>query len=432
MKRIVLTILFFIPGIIVYSQQAGTSSFDVAGIKVILKPTIKDIVNVSMYYKGGVANYTDDLAGIENLALLATTECGAGKYTRDMFKNRAESYGIEITGSSDYDFGVINMNCISRFFDQGWDLFVSAVSSPVFGEKELQMLKEKVVSGIRQSESIPDGRINQLTMQHAFNGTPYARNPSGEEATIRKLTAADVKNYYYNQLVNKNKMFIVVVGKITKEEISKRIQAAFASLPVKPYKRVVYAAPALEDKKPLLEQRQLATNYITASINAPAMTSADYMPYRLAIAALSNKLFIEIRAKRNLSYAPYAFATTRLMPFGVMYVSTTNPKASTEVMLDLLKKTMENGFSYEELVSSKSGFITNNYIKEQSTAAIAASLGIAEVMGDWELADKAAELIRKVRLEQMNAVLKKYVNNVQWNYLGDLTLAGQEVFGSGI
>jgi zinc protease len=422
MKRIAIHIYFLFIAFGAYSQSKATS-FDVAGIKVILKPTQKQIINVSMYYRGGVSNYPAAMAGIENLALAATTECGTKKFSKDAFKDREDAYGVEVGGSSGYDNGVISMNCISRFFNQGWELFADAITNPVFDAKELEMLKEKMVSGIKQSESDPDERIDQLTIQNAFAGTFYAVDPLGTESSLAKLTSADVKEYYYKQLLNKKRMFIVVVGKISKEEVIKRITASFASLPSKPYTPAVYGASSVPSTKVLIEERPLATNYITASINAPAVSSSDYLPYRLAISVLSNRLFREIRTKRNLSYAPYAHSVNRLMPYAVMYVSTTEPKASIEVMVEELRELRESGFSEDELASGKSSFITNNYMKEESTAAIASSLGSAEIFGDWRIADETAERITKVKLEEMNAVLKKYVNTIRWTYLGDKKLA---------
>lgn len=332
---------------------------------------------------------------------------------------------MEVTGSSGYDHGAISMNCISKYFNEGWDLFAEAVKNPVFEENELNMLKEKMISGIKQSESDPDERIEQMTLENAFNGTPYAINPAGTEASLQKFTAAEIKNYYFNQLLNKKRMFIVVVGKISKEDIIKRINSSFASLPVKPYKPSVLSGPTATSAKLLVENRALATNYITGSFNAPPVSSSDYLPYRLAISSLSNRLFREIRTKRNLSYAPYAHSVNRLMPYAMMYVSTTDPKAAVKVMIEELKDLRENGFTDEELASGKSGFITNNYMKEESTGAIASALGSAEILGDWRIADETAERITKVTLEQMNAVLKKYVSTIRWSYLGDKKLADE-------
>ena len=432
MKHIHLHIFLLFISVSVFGQNTATS-FDVAGIKVILKPTIKEVIDVNMYYRGGVANYPAEKAGLENLSLAATTECGTKKYTGNAFRDRAESYGIDLGGSSNYDYGIISMTCISRFFDQGWDLFAEAVSNPVFEQRELDMLKEKIVSGVKQSESDPDDRIEQLTMQNAFAGTPYAINPSGEESTLSKLTAKEVRDYYYNTLLNKKRMFIVIVGKITKEQVIKKIQASFANLPVKTYKPAVLNVPAATGKL-LSEQRQLATNYITGSFNAPPVNSPDFLPFRLAISNLSNKLFREIRTKRNLSYAPYAYASTRLMPFAVMYVSTTEAKASVEVMIEELRDLRETGFTEEELQSGKSNFITSNYMKEESSGAIAAALGNAEIMGDWRIAEESANRIQKVTLKEMNEVLKKYVSDIRWTFLGDEKVlnSSREVFKSKI
>ncbi len=430
MRRITINILFLFITLNALAQSKA-SSFDVAGIKVIMKPTQKEVISVSMYYRGGVANYQADKAGIENLALEAATECGTKKYNKDAFKDREDAYGVEVVGSSGFDSGTISMNCISRFFDQGWELFAQAVVNPVFETREVEMLKEKLVSGIKQSESDPDERIDQLTIKNAFSGTPYAVHPEGEEATIMKLSAQEVKNYYFNQLLNKNRMFIVVVGKISKAEVIKRITASFASLPAKKYVQKVYSKPSAAVKL-LTEDRALATNYITGSMQAPSVSSADYLPYRLAISSLSNRLFREIRTKRNLSYAPYAHSVNRLMPYGVMYVSTTSPKEAVQVMIDELKDLRENGFTEEELASGKSGFVTNNYMKEESTGAIASSLGSAEILGDWKIADETAERITKVTLAQMNTVLKKHVKSIRWSYLGDKKLADEaaSVFNS--
>ncbi|MBC8054476.1 MAG: insulinase family protein [Sphingobacteriaceae bacterium] len=431
MKRIASNIFFLFITLGALAQSRATS-FDVAGIKVILKPTQKEIINVSMYFRGGVANYPADKAGIEHLALAATTECGTKKYDKDLFKDREDAFGVEVGGSSGYDHGTISMNCISRFFNEGWGLFADAVVNPVFEEKELEMLKEKMISGIKQSEADPDDRIEQMTIQNTFAGSPYAIDPAGQEATLSKITAAEVRAYYYNQLLNKNRMFIVVAGKISREEVTKRIAAAFASLPSKPYMPFVYSFPKHSNAKILIEERALATNYITGSINAPAVSSSDYLPFRLAISAFSNRLFREIRTKRNLSYAPYASSVNRLMPYAFMYVSTTDPKTSVEVMIEELKDLRENGFSEEELSSGKSGFITNNYMKEESTGAIAAALGSAEILGDWRIADETADRITKVTLAEMNSVLKKYVNTIRWSYLGDKKLADEaaDVFKS--
>ena len=45
--------------------------------------------------------------------------------------------------------------------------------------------------------------------------TPYTTPPEGTEQTVNKLTGDDLKRYYIS-LLNKNKIFIVAAGNITK------------------------------------------------------------------------------------------------------------------------------------------------------------------------------------------------------------------------
>jgi predicted Zn-dependent peptidase len=153
-------------------------------------------------------------------------------------------------------------------------------------------------------------------------------------------------------------------------------------------------------------------------MNAPAYTSADYVPYRLAFASLSDKLFTEIRTKRNLSYAPQAFARGGAIPYSAVYVTTTNPKAAVEVMVDQIDSFKTTGFTEKDLKNSKALFITSNYMKDESTNAIAASLGAAETLGNWKIAEELPALINNTTQDQMTSAFRKYITGIKWNYLG--------------
>ncbi len=422
MKRLLLALFLTFVATDLVQAQNNTVEFTVEGIKVIFKPTVKDVISVRMYFRGGVANYTQPQAGIEHLTLGATAECGTKKYDANQFKDIADKYGVEIGGSADYDYGDINMICITKYFNQGWDLFSEAVMNPVFDENEVQLLKNKLLADVKQRESDPDARIEHLLFQNAFKGTIYATDPKGTEETITPLNSAALKAHY-QQLLNKNRMFIVVAGKISQQELTEKIKASFAAIPAKPYQPLVYQAPVWSDNKLLAENRSLATNYANAIMNAPPMGSPDYIPYHMGISALSGGLFAEIRTKRNLSYAPGALAANMQMPYSVMYVSTPSPKDAVKAMMDELYNLMHRGITSSGLKELKSGFITSTYVKQQESNAITGSLGVAEVMGDWKLSDGAADKVEEVTTEQIQKAINKYIVGVRWAYLGDINLA---------
>ncbi|WP_448697309.1 M16 family metallopeptidase [Mucilaginibacter sp. AW1-3] len=424
MKRLILTATLLFTGSITLLAQQHTTSFDVEGIKVIFKPTVKDVISVRMYFRGGVSNYTAEQAGIEQLAIGGTTECGTKKYEANQFKDYADQYGIEIGGSADYDFSDINMICVSKYFNQGWDLFTEAVMNPVFKESEIQLLKNKILAGIKQQDTDPDTRISRLVMQNVFKGTMYATDPKGTEATISALPTDAIKNFY-QQIFNKNRMFIVVAGKISKDELIAKIKASFATIPSRPYQPAVYQAPEINDNKLLAEDKALATNYVNAIMNAPSMSSPDYTAFHMGISGLSGTLFSEIRTKRNLSYSPGAYAVNMQMPYAIMYVTTSFPKDAINVMIEQLNRIKSVGVTSSGLKELKSSYITSSYVKQQESNAITGNLGQAEIMGNWDLFETAADRVEDVTAEQIQKALNKYIAGVRWCYLGDIKLANE-------
>jgi zinc protease len=419
MKYILFFILISSASINTSVAQGKTEKFSVDGITVLMKPTVKDIVNVSVYYRGGVADYSADKAGLANIALAATTECGTKNYSKNEFKDKADKFGIAIYGSSTYDYGTVNLNCISKYFNEGWELLTEAVKVPVYNEKEFDLLKQKSISGIKARESNPDAKIMKMAVDNTFKGTVYETDPAGEVNTMEKITAEEAKDFYYKTLLNKNKIFIVVAGKISKTDIMAKIKKAFSDLPASPYKEHVYHTPVINTNSLHIEPRTLATNYIMGVMNSAAYTAPDYVANRLAFVTFSQNLFTEVRTKRNLSYAAYSYSITDKMPYAIMYVSTTEPKASAEVMNNEIKRLKKEGFSQKELTGSKNLYITATFMKEESTSALASSIGNAEILGDWKMSDDFINKAQKVTPAEMTNSFKKYIKGVNWNYLGD-------------
>jgi len=435
MKRII--IFFFVPVLFVAGKAIGqgTTSFDVDGVKVIFKPTPKQIVSVSVYFRGGTANYTQDREGIENLALNGALDCGTAVYPTAVFKDKADLIGAKLGATAGLDASRISLNCIAKYFNEGWDLLASAVTKPVFAETDLNNLKEKTIGGLKAADANPDSRLHTLAMTSAFEGTPYAMNPAGTMATIGGFTAQQVKDYYFQTLLSKSRIFIVVVGNVDKDDLTAKIKAAFGGLSAGNYTvRAPAGVPSFGVRPLKTEDRSLATNYIMGIVNAPAYSSEDYVPFLLSFWELRGIIYQEIRTKRNLSYAPSATVHDALMPYADVYVSTSDPKQSVAVMCGVLKMVHHFDMANRSLDQIKALYITGKYLQMESSDAVAESLGKAEVLGGWELAEQLPALIQKVTRDEINDAYNKYVTGIEWVYLGDISKAqdAAQAFGNKI
>lgn len=422
MKKYILALAAAFAGFIAIAQtettSTGTTAFDVDGIKVIFEPTQKNIINFRLYYRAGVSDYPLSKAGIESFAIDAATQCGTKKYTGDEFKDKADKYGILIGGSSMQDYGYIQVNCMNKFFDNAWDLFTEAVMNPVFADNDVALLKNRMIERTKEEQASPDSRLDELVMKAGFEGTPYEANPDGTEESLSPLTAADLKSYYAS-ILNKNRVFLVVVGKISKDELISKVKASFSAMPSMPYTPAKYQTPVFRDNKVVIEKRDLQTNYVGGIINAPQFTDPDFVPFRMGIGAFSGLLFRQLRTNLHLSYAQGAYVEDLQMPYAQIYVSTTNPKDAVAAITVLLKKIKEVSLNEHALSQMKSGFITNNYIRQQSSAAITANLGMAEILGGWQYADNLPQLVDQTTVEAINAAFRKYIVGIRWAYLGN-------------
>ena len=418
MKYIIYTFLFFFIGFANLKAQSPTQSFNANGIKVIFKPTLKNVINIRIYFRGGVTNYQANQAGIERLTLDATTKCGTSKYNALAFRDSSDKYGILTYGTSTFDYGYIQLNCISKYLEQGWNLFSDAVLNPVFEPGQLNLLKENLISQNKNTESNSDTKRDNLLIKNAFKNTPYAISPDGTEETIRNLTAEDLKKYY-KTLLNKNRIFIVVVGNISKQDLYEKIVLSFGNISSQVFTAGELTAPVLNDNKLLTENRDLKINYIGAIMNAPELTNINYVPFRMGISGLSGNIYYQFHIATGIAYNAGAYTRAFKIPFSILYADGKDVQQLMQGIMFQLKHIQKDGLNDEWLQHIKNTYITTSYINDQSAAALTNSLGEAEILGNWEYAEDLTELVKMVTVEQVNNALNFYITGLRWAFLGN-------------
>lgn len=402
-----------------HAQIGDPYEMSINGVKVIVHPSGNDIIVIQAIIKGGVQNYASDKQGIESLAMTALTETGTAKDDKNSFKDKLDRVSAQMGGSTAMDFASFRLNCIKSDLDVVWPLFIDALTTPRYEEKEFQRIKQDAINFIRANESNPDFAIDLMARKQAFAGKDYSKDPNGTVESVNNLTAEETKKYWHS-ILTRSKMVIVVVGDLPKQDIEQKMKALLEKIPAgAPFKakREDYN-PAANTFTP--QQKDNATNYIQGITGGPQPGTPDFNAFVLAMRIFSTRHFLEVRSKNGLSYAPGVWFSAGTTPYSNFYVTTTEPNKYIALARALIDKVKKDGFSAQELKNEKTGYLTGLYYRNETNDALASALASNEVIhGNWKRAINIKEDIKKVTLADLNRVFKRYITNITWSYQGD-------------
>jgi zinc protease len=414
-------LMLLVTGWLFTSAQAQKPAYEtmVNGVKVIVQPSGNEIVEVQTIIKGGVQNYPAEKAGIESLALSALTECGTKNYDKNSFKNKLDKVSAQVYGYTTKDYAVYRMNCIKGDFDTVWPLYTEALTQPRFDEKEFARVEQDAINNLKAQNSQPDAAIDKYAEQVAFAGRDYAKDPSGTVASLQSFTAAATKTYYQS-ILTKSRLVIVVVADLDKAEIESKVKAMLDG--VKPgtpftlkkssfriYKNTFTATP-----------KELATNYIEGITSGPQPGTPDFNAFQVAMRIFYDRHFLDIRTNNGLSYAPGAYFSGGTTPSARFVVSTTQPDAYIKVFDKLVEKIKAEGFSNEDVKNMKTTYLSRLYYQQETNSAQASSIAANEVLHDnWKRSLTLADDVKRLTPDEVNNAFRKYMGNISWVYQGD-------------
>lgn len=427
-KKALLPILLLWGSSALAQQKGEAYEMTVSGVKVIVQPSGNDIVEIQTVIKGGVQNYPAARQGVESLAMTALTECGTKNDDKNSFKDKLDKVSAQVYGSAATDYSTISMNCIRSDFETVWPLYADAVTSPAFDEKEFSRIQQDAINGLRSQESQPDYAIDNMARQMAFAGKKNAKRPEGTVASLEKLTVQDVRNHY-KDICTRSRMVIVVVGEFERDELEKKISRMLSAVPEgQPFMLQKETIQPLRNNFKAAK-KDLATNYIQGVASAPAPGTADFNAFSLAMRIFSQRHFLEVRTKNGLSYAPGSWFDGGSSPSANISVSTTDPNKYITVVKALIDKTKKEGFTEDELRNMKTQYLTGFFYRQETNGAQASSIAANEVLhNNWRRALTISDDMKKVTLDDLNTVFKKYVGNLVWAYQGDPAKANAALF----
>ena len=409
-------------------QSALVTEFDVNGLKVLVKRREgSQTVAAGLFLKGGSRNITSANAGIESLMLDVMAEGSAG-YPRERLRSELARTGTVIGSSDNYDYSVLSFTSTRANFDSTWNLFADVALHPAFTKEDFDLTKTRALTALADDADDPDTYLQRLQEQAAYVGHPYVNRPGGTVESVSRLTVEDVRRYY-QQMMETSRLMLVIVGDLDANQLKARVAASFGKLPRGNYK--TDAAPQLSftASTVAVTQRGLPTNYIQGLFTAPPITSPDIYAMEVAAAMLRDRVFEEVRVKRNLSYAPSAFLNTQGANVGGIYVTAVDANQAVRVMLNEIKRLQDQPVDQTDITGVVSQYLTTYYLGQETNAAQAANLAEFELIGGgWRNSFETIAKLRAVTPSDVQRVAQKYMRNIRFVVLGNPAQIDKTVF----
>ncbi|MGZ8469193.1 MAG: M16 family metallopeptidase [Gemmatirosa sp.] len=399
--------------------DTNTTSFEIGGLPIILRRvTSNEVVAANLYLLGGTRQVPAEHAGLEPF-LLEASERGTAAYPREQLREKMARLGSLIGVDPDHDWTTFALRSTTTTFDSTWAIFADRLMRPALDSGEVELLRGQLLSGVRQRRDSPDAQLEYLADSLAFAGHSYGIAPSGTEASLRRITLADLRKYRQEQMVT-SRMLLVVVGDVDRARLERLVTATLATLPKGSYQWTAPAPPAARPSGVAVERRELPTNYLLGYFPGPSAASADYYPLRIATAVLSGRFFAEIRSKRNLSYAVHAPFVDRAVATGGVYVTTVDPRTTLSLMREELRNLQEGWITPRGLDQLRQQFITEYFLDNETNADQANFLARAQLYrGDWKRAASFVDELRAVTPDDVRRVARQYLHDLRLAYIGD-------------
>ncbi len=404
---------------VVAKQAALVSEFEVNGLKVLMKRREGSLtVAAGLFIRGGSANINAQNAGIETLMLSAATEASAG-FPRTRMRNELSRMGTVIGSSSNNDYSVLSLASTRMHFDRSWEIFTDVLLRPSFTKEDVSLVQSRLVVSLSDDTDNPDVYLQKLQEKVAYAGHPYLNSTSGTPETVAKLTPEDLRAYH-KKLMETSRLLLVIVGDLNVNDVRGLVEASFGKLPRGAYKPEAVPQLAFDKSSVAVTPRDLPTNYIQGLFTAPSLTSPDIYAMRVASSLLRDRVFEEVRVRRNLSYAPDAFLRTQAANVGGLYVTAVDANQSIRVMLSEIARLQNEPVSASDIHAVVAQYLTTYYLGQETNAAQAGELAQYELIGGgWRNSVEFLDRLMAVTPADIQRVAQKYMRNIRFVVLGN-------------
>jgi predicted Zn-dependent peptidase len=302
---------------------------------------------------------------------------GAGARSAREIVEAVEADGGQINAATGHERTSFQVRALAGGLPLALEVTADLVQRPTLDEEDLAREKNVVAQEIAEAADTPDDQVFELAQAAAFAGQPLGRPILGAPHTLAPADRPAL-DAWRRILYAPDRMVVSVAGEVDEDRLLRDAEALFGGASAPPAAAFEAAAPetAVFTGGVAFERRRLEQAHLVFLLPGPALTDADYWPFRLLAEALgggmSSRLFQEVRERLGLAYAIDAYAEA-WWDTGVLGVyagcSPGDAGRLSEAVADEIKAMMSGGVAGADLNRAKAQLKASLFMSGESLSA---------------------------------------------------------------
>lgn len=321
-----------------------------------------------MIRDAGVASEPADQEGLADLGATLMMKGAAGQSALQVAE-AIDYLGASLDINASEEFLSVSGQSLTRYWPELLKLTADCLLKPAFSEEEFGKEVDRRVDEITSLKDEPAAAIRYYFRKAYFQNHPFGHLTLGSEASLPKLTVADVRQWHSKSL-QPRQAILAVVGDIKPAELRRQLEKQFqtwknTAAKTNAVKPAAFPKPSAR-RCLLINKTDASQAYFILGGPGAAMGDAHNAPNSVMNTLFGGRftswLNNELRVKRGLTYGARS-GMESWQQEGLYTISsyTRNEKIGEmlQVCFELLHKARNGGFTDDEVTSSR------NYILGQ-------------------------------------------------------------------
>jgi len=333
------------------------------------------LIGLEASIRGGAASDPEGMGGTANL-LAGLLEKGAGDRDAAAFAEAVDAVGGELSASAATEFITVSGEFLARDADLMIELLTNMLRQPTLDSDEVRKLRDRSIAELQAAK---DGDVRTLSPiygnAYLFGEHPYGNSLYGDEESLARITAADVRDYY-ERYFGGDRLVVSLVGDLDVEVMAEKLSTAFGDwgpatgiLPELAAPEPVEGRRVLLVDKPDAAQSYFWIGNVGVSVHFAERAELD-IANTLFGGRFTSMLMDELRTKAGLTYGASSSLRRGSVGGSVAMISYTEAETTIEAIdlaLSLLAKLREEGVA-DELILSGKNYILGQFAPDLETS----------------------------------------------------------------